>query len=290
MKGIGGRENNSVLSSGQRKRKHKGRHVPSFSSVPPQGSPIYGLYPVLAVLQNPKRPLGTLWLTEEVFRLHQKEIFSALKRGQKKSLPMITKTRSELTQALESSRPEAVHQGIIWWGAPLNFLSLEDFLLKFSSENACFVLLDDPQDVRNVGAILRSVAAFGATAVLLPKRKNFFSQDILAKVSVGALEKVPLVMLSNVAQSLSLLKEKGFWCYGLDGTLEAEEIGTLHFPPRTVFVAGAEGAGLRQLTRKSCDVLCRIPTQAQMVSLNVSSATAIALYAHSCQQHPKETP
>jgi 23S rRNA (guanosine2251-2'-O)-methyltransferase len=129
-----------------------------------------------------------------------------------------------------------------------------------------------------VGAILRSCAAFGAGAVILPRDHTPQESAVLAKASSGGIEIVPLIHVTNLAQCMEALKKSGYWCAGLDGgarqTLAEAKLGAA-----TALVLGAEGAGLRRLTAERCDLLVRLPIAPAMESLNVSNAAAVALYA-----------
>jgi 23S rRNA (guanosine2251-2'-O)-methyltransferase len=175
---------------------------------------------------------------------------------------------------LDSLLPGTVHQGIALDAAPLPETHLNDLLAK---QPRLLVVLDQVTDPHNVGAILRSAAAFGAEGVILTERHAPGMTGTLAKTASGALEHVPLVPVVNLARALEQLREAGFWCIGLAEEGE-KSLGAHDLSGATALVLGAEGDGLRRLTRERCDALAKLPTQGAIGSLNVSNAAAIALY------------
>ncbi len=176
--------------------------------------------------------------------------------------------------------PGSVHQGAALEVRPLDWGSLEDVAL---SGWGPVVALDRVTDPHNVGAILRSAEVFGARAVIAPARHSAPETGALAKTASGALERQPYLRIGNLAEALGRLQQMGFVCLGLDGAADgdiasaaAEAAGR-----PLALVLGAEGPGLRERTRTSCDRLVRIGAAAEFGSLNVSNAAAVALYAAS---------
>jgi 23S rRNA (guanosine2251-2'-O)-methyltransferase len=218
---------------------------------------------VLAALANPERKLERLVMTREVAERHaapyadRAEILS----------------RDELAQRLPAG---AVHQGIAALFTPIEEPQLEDVLAR-CGEHALILALDQVSDPHNVGAILRSAAAFGVAGLIVTDRHAPGDTGVLAKAASGALEIVPMVRAVNLARMLEQLKQAGFWLYGLDEDGDAS-IVDLDLGGRVCIVLGAEGEGLRRLTAEKCDRLVTIPTQAQLAALNVSNAAAVAAY------------
>lgn len=231
---------------------------------------IFGLHAVKAALSNSERQCHHLWLTSEV---HEALKYAGL-------LALHPKLRIEITDipTLNSKGGDnATHQGIVLLADPLARVHLEDKLAQLP-ERALIVVLDQISDPHNVGAILRSAAAFGAFAVVQPDDHTPDpSNPIIAKVASGALENVPLINVTNLARALQMLKEDGFWLIGLDekGTQSLSEVAV---GERIALVMGSEDKGMRRLTRENCDILASLPTSPQFPTLNVSNAAAISLY------------
>ncbi len=175
---------------------------------------------------------------------------------------------------------ETVHQGVITLiDASLLTITLDTFLEKVNlNTNPAIVLLDEIQDPHNVGAIIRSAAAFGIGAVLIPRHNQAGITGAVVKVSAGMVFKVPIVSVANVNHALRMLKKAGFWIYGLDGN-GTQSLDEESFSEPTVFIAGNEGAGIRKRTRELCDTLLSISIEKDCESLNVASATTVAFYA-----------
>jgi 23S rRNA (guanosine2251-2'-O)-methyltransferase len=167
---------------------------------------------------------------------------------------------------------EAVHQGVAIEVGPLEPLAIESL-----GDARLVVVLDQVTDPHNVGAILRSAVAFGADAVVTTGRHAPVETGVLAKAASGALDLIPLVEVQNLARALDTLGGLGFTRIGLDSQGE-HPIDAAMAGERVALVLGAEGKGLRRLTRETCDVVARLPVAGPMASLNVSNAAVLALY------------
>lgn len=170
---------------------------------------------------------------------------------------------------------DAVHQGVVVECAPLTQPSLQDWLAEDIKKP--IILLDQVSDPHNVGAILRSAAAFDAGCVVLTDRGAPTESGVMAKSASGAMENVPLIAVGNLVKAIELIKKKEYWVAGLDGASE-QNIGAAKLGKDTALVLGAEGRGLRRLTAEHCDYLVKLPMSDRMESLNVSNAAAISLY------------
>jgi len=173
--------------------------------------------------------------------------------------------------------PGSVHQGLALDVAPLDGPVLDDVLEALGRAPAVILVLDQVTDPHNVGAILRSAAAFSAAAVITTDRQAAAESGALAKAASGALDLVPYVSVVNLARALDQLADAGFWRVGLEGETDTLLTDSIN-DPRIALVMGAEGTGLRRLTRDHCDSLAKLPISSAMESLNVSNAAAIALY------------
>jgi 23S rRNA (guanosine2251-2'-O)-methyltransferase len=234
---------------------------------------LYGRHPVLAALTNPERRVDRLLATKEVAERHTREFAG-------RTLEILS--REALGQRLPAG---AVHQGLAALVAPLEEAVLEDLLAR-CGDDALILALDQVTDPHNVGAILRTAAAFAAAGVIVTERHAPADTGVLAKAASGGLEIVPLLRAVNLARTLEELKEAGFWLYGLDERGDTP-IGALDLKGRVCIVLGAEGEGLRRLTAEKCDRLVTIPTQAALAALNVSNAAAVASYEWVRQAKPK---
>jgi len=221
---------------------------------------LYGWHTVKAALENPARRLRKLWATENAARrLHESGIAVA---------PEIV--RPDFID--KRLGPDAVHQGLLAETDPLPSPGIDEL-----PAHGIVLVLDQITDPHNVGAILRSAAAFGARAIMTTARHSPEATGVLAKSASGALEHVAMATVQNLARGLEELRSSGFQLIGLDSEADAdlEAIG-LRAP--LALVLGAEGKGLRQLTRATCDQVARIELKGAIASLNVSNAAAVALY------------
>jgi len=243
-----------------------------------QGLLLYGSHAVRAALANPHRRCHRLLLTQEAEQREGTALATlAARRSRPPQIERIDRADLEL------SLPDAVHQGIALEAAPLDPPSLQEFLAALPQGPALLVVLDQVTDPHNVGAILRSAAVFGAGAVIAPERKAAPESGTLGKAASGALEIVPYLREVNLARTLEQLKEAGFWVLGLAG--ESPQLLASYDPPeRIALCLGAEGRGLRRLTRERCDLLLSLPAAGDFRDLNVSNAAAVGLYALSQKQ------
>lgn len=234
------------------------------------GSParprLWGKHAVASALDNPERKVLRAWATREAAAYMQFP----------KDLPVTLAEAPDLGRLVPADAP---HQGVVIEVEPLDEAWLDE-LITGAPEKSVLLVLDQVTDPHNVGAILRSAAAFGAIGIVTQDRHSPPESGVVAKAASGALERVPWVRVVNLARALEEMGEGGFWRIGLAGdspTMLSEALG----PSRIALVLGAEGAGLRPNTREHCDALARLPITDAVESLNVSNAAAVALYAAS---------
>lgn len=181
--------------------------------------------------------------------------------------------RFEPRSALDRIAGSSAHQGVVALGAAKGYAALEDVL----PSGGLLVVLDGVEDPHNLGAIIRTAHAAGASAVCIPERRAAGLTDVVAKAAAGALEHLPVVRLGNINQSLELMKKRGFWIYGIDER-GPETYDQVNYASPAALVFGAEGKGLHQQVRNHCDVLVRIPMAGRIASLNVSVAAGVVLF------------
>lgn len=250
------------------------RSTPSLKLLRPDSVLLYGRNSVEAALENRRRECLRLLVSEKA---HAQLLSSDLSMFAKERIRAL---RIDPLPTLDSFSPlmpsDAPHQGLILEVRPLSTLHLDELALQTNTRNI-ILMLDQVTDPHNVGACMRSAAAFGARALITQDRNSPQESGVLARSAAGGLEALPWHQATNLAQTLEALKDMGYWSIGLDGqcdlTLRDTDAGD-----NIVIVMGSEGKGLRPLIRKHCDLIAKIPMSGIIESLNVSNAAAIALY------------
>ncbi len=243
-----------------------------FHNKPPKPAPgtrddgnhvLYGVHTVVEALKNPRRRIVRLIGTENGLTRLKEELGALPLEPQVAGIDDISRQLPK----------DAVHQGLLVIAEPLEPMQLADI-----PSDGLVLALDQITDPHNVGAIMRSAAAFACAAVIVTGRHSPEVTGVLAKAASGALEHVPFVEVKNLAKALEELGERGFQRVGLDSDAETT-IGDIAVKRPLCIVLGAEGRGLRPVTQAACDVVASLPTAGAIRSLNVSNAAAIALYA-----------
>lgn len=226
----------------------------------------WGRHAVIAALANPERVVRKIWATREA--MSQLEIPPVV--------PIVFADVADLGRMVPGDAP---HQGLVAEVDPLEDIWLGDLLQQGADDNRPLLVLDQVTDPHNVGAILRSAAAFDALGIITPDRHAPPESGTIARSASGALEVVPWVRVVNLARALDEIAEAGYWRVGLAGEATQTLDKAIGQQARVALVLGAEGEGMRHNTAAHCDELAKLPISHKVESLNVSNAAAIALYA-----------
>jgi 23S rRNA (guanosine2251-2'-O)-methyltransferase len=243
-------------------------------------SHIFGIHAVTSLLEKHPERILQLFIQKE---RNDQKIQHVIEIAHNKRIKVIASSKQELDRMTGNE----VHQGVVCSTQkqkPLNENDLEK-LLEDLNEPPFLLILDNVQDPHNLGACLRSADAAGVHAVIVPKDKSVGITPTVSKVASGAAETVPFIQVTNLARTMRYLQDQGVWLFGAAG--EADK--TLHevsFTGPLGLVLGAEGEGLRRLTREHCDLLVKIPMQGSVSSLNVSVATGVFLFEALRQRSP----
>ncbi len=232
---------------------------------------LYGQHAVQEAWNNPNRVCHAIYGTQNAI-----DNFSFNAAHDTNRPDPITVEKKDIDNSLPTG---AVHQGIALDCAPLPEMDANDLIIaNRNKEKSVIVMLDQVTDPHNVGAIIRSCAAFGADGIIMQRRHAPDLVGVLAKTACGGVEHVHVAYETNLSRTLEDLQSNGYFVYGLDERGE-RSIGEINTSGKNVIVLGAEGSGMRRLVAEHCDELIKLPTQPPIASLNVSNAAAVALYA-----------
>ena len=232
---------------------------------------VYGVHAVEALLRHHPKRVKQLWVAEG---RQDPRIQALLSLAEAHRVNVGQRERRELDEWAEG-----VHQGVVAEVSPSQVWgeNMLDELLERNEGPALLLVLDGVTDPHNLGACLRTADAAGAQAVIVPKDKSATLNATVRKVACGAAEVIPLVAVTNLSRTLEKLQKKGLWIVGTAGEAD-KDLYDLDLTGPTVLVMGAEGKGMRRLTREHCDFLARLPMAGSVSSLNVSVATGICLF------------
>ncbi|KGP62995.1 23S rRNA methyltransferase [Legionella norrlandica] len=233
---------------------------------------VYGLHAVSALLTNPHRTIKTLFINQDRIDNRLQEF---LTKAENANIP-IEKLNS---QKMKQRFSEFTHQGVVALAIPLPEYGETDLiaLLDACKKPALILILDGITDPHNLGACLRSADATGVDFVVIPKDKSASITPVVSKVACGAAESIPFVKVTNLVRAMETLKQQGVWIYGAAGEAK-QSLYQMDCSGAMAIVMGAEGEGLRRLTREHCDGLFSLPMLGSVESLNVSVATGVSLY------------
>lgn len=233
---------------------------------------VYGVHAVLALLTNPHRVINKLFVSQDRVDKRLQEVLDKAEQAQI-SIEKLS------VQNMNQRFADFTHQGVVASASSLRDYGEPDLLslLESSKKPSLILILDGVTDPHNLGACLRSADATGVDFVVIPKDKSASITPVVSKVACGAAESVPLVRVTNLVRSMELLKEHGVWIYGAAGEANSS-LYQMDCSGTIAIAMGAEGEGLRRLTREHCDGLFSLPMLGSVDSLNVSVATGVSLY------------
>ncbi len=227
---------------------------------------IYGRHAVLSALKNPKRRIQKLLITAE----NKTEIEKI-----SPSLPFSIIDKKEFNKILSE---DAVHQGFALYCARLESYDIADLIeMAKDKKRCCILILDQVTDPQNIGAIIRSCAAFNTLGLVVQDKNSPLESGAMDKAAAGTIEFVPIARVTNLSRAIETLKENGFWVMGMDGYAETT-IDKINKEGKIAIVMGSEGKGMRRLVQENCDSSVKLPISPNVESLNVSTAAAITLY------------
>jgi len=231
---------------------------------------VYGYHATVAALRNINRRKNELLLTTDA----QKKII------QEKDLNILSEIKQKILTRVEIDNlvgKNINHQGICLSVEKIQKKTIKEFISEQDENNSTLVLLDQLEDSQNVGAIFRSALAFNINGIILTENQSVNENGFIAKSACGGLDKVPFTYISNLSSAIKILKDNGYWVYGLDGKAK-KLISEIDFPKKTVLVLGSESDGMRKITASFCDELVKIKISDELESLNVSNTAAVAFY------------
>ena len=233
---------------------------------------VFGKNAVKAALEALPERCSMILLSDKIPANERDELIGICKRSG-------VRWQSVKAAVVERLCPGVRHQGVVAKVLPLKLTDLDDFFdgLAAAGGPALIIFADHVQDSQNLGALARSSEAFGATGIVIPKRRSALPTSTVMRTSAGAIARIPVVGVVNASRALKEFKEKGFWIMGLDHGAE-KILWECEFPEKVVLVIGSEGCGISRLTRENCDFLVRIPMKGHTGSLNAAAAGAIGMY------------
>lgn len=232
---------------------------------------LYGRHAVLSALANPERQKQKVLCTADL----ADEIKAACKKNDINENIIHIVDRREIDRVVSH---DAVHQGVILYTKELPSYAVEEIIALADEKENCYVLvLDQVTDPQNIGAIIRSCAAFGCLALIIQDKNSPKETGAMAKAAAGTMEILPICRTTNLSRAIGDLKNAGFWAIGLDGKGK-ENIDQTSKLGKHIIVMGSEGKGMRRLVEENCDIVVRLPISPKVESLNVATAAAITMY------------
>lgn len=244
---------------------------------------IYGINTLLEALRSGSRGLDKVYVARG---LHGKGIEELIKLCKSKNIVIHFEGREAIDRLSGTQKNQGVY-GVV---AAKAYATVEEILdaAKKRNEPPFILILDGVEDPRNFGAIIRTAEGAGVHGIIIPKHRSAGLTDVVARTSAGAIEYVPIAKVTNISQTIDGLKEQGIWVYGLD--MEGEKaFNQISYTSPVAIVIGGEGHGIRDLVRRSCDEIVRIPLAGRVSSLNVSVAAGVILFEIAAQRVQAKT-
>jgi 23S rRNA (guanosine2251-2'-O)-methyltransferase len=234
----------------------------------------YGIHPVLETLKHHPRAIHKIYIKNDRQSGLIQEIVELARQH---DIVLEYKDRA----ALDSQAHQKNHQGVIAVLDDFQYTIIEDFLEKFAqrldSRYGLILILDGLTDPHNLGAVIRSASAAKVDAIIIPKDNSVDITETVAKASAGAIEHIPVIKITNIARTIDQLKDQGFWIIGAQSG-DVPSIYGQKYDRHFALIIGSEGKGLRELTKKKCDLLLAIPLPGPMASLNASCAASVIIF------------
>ena len=228
---------------------------------------IYGKHAVIAALANKKRQNQTIYLTAQNTELFSKHL--------DKNIKVHITNNNHIDKLTKSTN----HQGVALYTSTIFDSNLENLYKITKQEKAHILILDHLEDPQNIGNIIRSAGAFNVSAIILPKDRSAKETPALIKASCGAIETIPIFVVTNIGHIIKELKHENFWILGLDGKAQ-QSINNFDMPLKSISIVGSEQNGIKQLHQKLCDWLIKITISSNMESLNAATAAAIIMHTY----------
>jgi 23S rRNA (guanosine2251-2'-O)-methyltransferase len=228
---------------------------------------ICGVHAVYEALASHKLAIERIHIARE---MHSPKVKQILELARERDIPVRKEDRAVLDRIAEG----AIHQGIVAISAALSYA---DFEILFQRENPLIIVLDGVEDPHNLGAVMRTAEACGASGIVVPDRHSAPLSMSVVKASAGASAYVPISRVKNLVNALDVMKKRGFWIVGIDPAGTQDWTG-FDYRGSVALVLGGEHRGVRRLVREHCDVLVRLPMVGKIASLNISVAAAVVLY------------
>ena len=180
-------------------------------------------------------------------------------------------------EKIENTAPGTKHQGVVAFISPINYTNLGEFLYSLKKTNALVVMLDSIEDVHNLGAIIRTSVCAGVDGIIIPDKRSVSVTSAVEKISAGAVNKIPIIRVSNLCSTILKLKKEGFWVIGAESDSDKYYFD-INYHMNCLIVLGGENKGISNIIRKNCDYMVKIPIVGEFNSLNVSNAASIIIY------------